>query len=59
MQKDDWVNMSTGEQQEFIKRLKGLIARYDEYDRDSAHWEGFGSNNPNEWVYRVPLSMLP
>jgi serine/threonine-protein kinase PpkA len=59
MQKDDWVNMSTGEQQEFIKRLKGLIARYDEYDRDSAHWEGFGSSNANEWVYRVPLNMLP
>ena len=59
MRQDDWVNMSTGEQQEFIKRLKGLIKRYEEYDRDNAHWESFGSQNPNEWVYRVPLNMLP
>ena len=59
LKKEDWVNMSTGEQQEFIKRLKGLIARYDEYDKDSANWEGFGSQNSNEWVYRVPLTMLP
>lgn len=59
LQKEDWVNMSTGEQQEFIKRLKGLIARYDEYDKDNSHWEGFGSKNTNEWVYRVPLNMLP
>ncbi|MBQ7608742.1 MAG: VWA domain-containing protein, partial [Desulfovibrionaceae bacterium] len=56
---DDWTNMSTGEKEEFIKRLKGLVRRYEEYDRDNSHWEGFGSANPNEWVYRVPLSMLP
>lgn len=59
MQHDDWSNMSTGEQQEFIMRLKGLVQRYEEYDRDNTHWESFGSKNPNEWVYRVPLNMLP
>lgn len=59
LKKEDWVNMSTGEQQEFISRLKALFARYDEYDRDERNWESFGSTNPNEWVYRVPLNMLP
>ena len=56
---EDWTNMSTGEKEEFIKRLKGLVRRYEEYDRDNTHWEGFGSANPNDRVYRVPLSMLP
>lgn len=59
LQKDDWLNMSTGEKREFIKRLKGLIRRYDEYDRDLAHWESFGVKDSSQWVYRVPLSMLP
>ncbi|MBQ5561727.1 MAG: VWA domain-containing protein [Lachnospiraceae bacterium] len=57
--RDDWSNMSVGQQREFIKRLKGLIALYDEYDSDTKHWESFGTKDPNEWVYRVPLSVLP
>lgn len=59
LRQEDWLNMSTGEQQTFIKRLKGLVRSYEEYDRDNSHWEGFGSSNANEWVYRVPLKMLP
>ena len=59
MTQDDWINKSTGEKEEFIKRLKGLVRRYEEYDRDNTHWEGFGAKDANEWVYRVPLSMLP
>ncbi len=59
LRQEDWSNMSTGQQQEFIKRLKGLVRRYEEYDKDNTHWEGFGSANKNEWVYRVPLNMLP
>ncbi len=59
LKQEDWTNMSTGEQQEFIKRLKGLLRSYEEYDRDNQRWEGFGSKNTNEWVYRVPLKMLP
>jgi serine/threonine-protein kinase PpkA len=51
--------MSVGQQREFIKRLKGLVERYEEYDKDRQHWESFGSKDPNEWVYRVPLSVLP
>ena len=56
---EDWRNMSTGEQKKFIDHLHARIALYDEYDKDNANWEGFGSQNRNEWVYRVPLIMLP
>ncbi len=56
---DDWYRMSTGEQKDFMNHLSARIARYEEYDRDNTHWEGFGAQNRNEWVYRVPLDMLP
>jgi len=59
LKKEDWTNMSTGEQQEFIKRLKGLVHLYEEFDRDNTHWESFGSKNVNDFVYRVPLNVLP
>jgi serine/threonine-protein kinase PpkA len=56
---DDWYRMSVGQQTAFINRLRSRIARYEEYDKDTSNWEGFGSPNPGDWVYRVPLSMLP
>ena len=51
--------MSIGEQTAFINRLKSRLARYEEYDRDRANWESFGQPNAGDWVYRVPLNMLP
>lgn len=59
MKRQDWEAMSTGQRDAFIKRIKSLIARYEAYDRDGTHWESFGASNPNDWVYRVPLKMLP
>lgn len=59
LREEDWYRMSVGEQTAFINRLKSRLARYDEYDRDRANWESFGQANPGDWVYRVPLSMLP
>ncbi|WP_297229518.1 vWA domain-containing protein [uncultured Desulfovibrio sp.] len=59
LREDDWYRMSIGEQTAFINRLKSRLARYDEYDRDRANWESFGQPNPGDWVYRVPLNMLP
>ena len=59
MTEDEWYNKSVGEQTQFINRLKSRLARYEEYDRDRANWESFGSPNAGDWVYRVPLSMLP
>jgi serine/threonine-protein kinase PpkA len=56
---DDWYRMSVGEQTAFINRLKSRIARYEEYDKDTSNWESFGVPNAGDWVYRVPLSMLP
>lgn len=59
MTQTDWESMSTGARQAFITRLKSLLVRYEKYDQDSTHWESFGSTNPHDWVYRVPLKMLP
>lgn len=59
MSRQDWENMSTGQRDAFIRRIKSLLARYEAYDQDSANWESFGASNPNDAVYRVPLSMLP
>ena len=59
MTQRDWESMSTGERDTFIRHIKGLLARYEAYDKDAANWESFGSPNPNDWVYRVPLGMLP
>ena len=59
MTQQDWESMSTGSRQNFVGRLKALLARYEEYDKDATHWESFGATNSNDWVYRVPLSMLP
>jgi serine/threonine-protein kinase PpkA len=56
---DDWYRMSIGEQTAFINRLKSRIARYEEYDRDTSNWESFGAPYAGDWVYRVPLNMLP
>lgn len=56
---EDWYRKSVGEQTAFINRLKSKLARYDEYDRDRKNWESFGMFNANDWVYRVPLNMLP
>lgn len=59
MTESDWYNKSVGEQTQFINRLRSRIARYDEYDMDRSGWESFGSPNPGDWVYRVPLTALP
>ncbi len=59
LREEDWYRMSIGQQTTFINRLKSRLARYEEYDKDSSHWESFGATNPGDWMYRVPLTMLP
>ena len=59
LREEDWYRMSIGEQTAFINRLTSRLARYEEYDRDRANWESFGQDNAGDWVYRVPLNMLP
>ena len=59
LREEDWYRMSVGEQTAFINRLKSRITRYEEYDKDRSNWESFGADNAGDWVYRVPLSVLP
>ncbi|MDL2279281.1 VWA domain-containing protein [Desulfovibrio sp. OttesenSCG-928-G11] len=59
LREEDWYRMSVGEQTAFVNRLKSRIARYEEYDKDRSNWESFGAPNAGDWVYRVPLSVLP
>ena len=58
-QQEDWTNMTTGDKEQFIKRLKGLVREYEEFDRDNTHWEGFGGTEANDLSFRVPLRSLP
>ena len=59
MNERDWYNMSIGQQTQFINRLKSKLARYEEYDKDVDHWAKFDASNSGDWLYRVPLTMLP
>lgn len=59
LREEDWYRMSIGQQTAFVNRLKSRLARYDAYDQDRANWESFGQQNSGDWVYRVPLNMLP
>ena len=59
LKEEDWYRMSVGEQTAFINRLKSRIARYEEYDKDRSNWESFGASDAGDWIYRVPLSVLP
>lgn len=56
---DQWAGMSIGEQAEFIDTLESKLNLYVEYDKHSDSWESFGAHNPNDAVFRVPLSALP
>lgn len=57
--REDWESMSTGQRDIFIKRIKNLLERYEAFDKDSSNWESFGAKDPNDSVFRVPLSLLP
>ncbi len=56
---EDWYRMSVGEQQALVDDLKSKIRRYQHYNDDVSNWISFGSKDPGDSVYRVPLSMMP
>jgi serine/threonine-protein kinase PpkA len=56
---EDWYRMSVGEQQAIIDDLKSKIKRYELYHNDVSNWVSFGSSDPGDTVYRVPLAMMP
>ena len=56
---EDWYRMSVGEQQALVDDIKSKIRRYRQYNNDVSNWLSFGSPDPGDSVYRVPLSMMP
>ena len=56
---EDWYRMSVGEQQALVDDIKSKIRRYQQYNNDVSSWVSFGSTDPGDSVYRVPLSMMP
>ena len=56
---EDWYRMSVGEQQALVDDIKSKIRRYQQYNNDVSNWVSFGSIDPGDSVYRVPLSMMP
>jgi serine/threonine-protein kinase PpkA len=56
---EDWYRMSVGEQQALVDDIKSKIRRYQQYNNDVSNWLSFGSPDPGDSVYRVPLSMMP
>jgi serine/threonine-protein kinase PpkA len=56
---EDWYRMSVGEQQALVDDIKSKIRRYQQYNNDVSSWISFGSTDPGDSVYRVPLSMMP
>jgi hypothetical protein len=55
----DWYNMGFVEQDKFIRVIRSKVDLYAQYDADVNNWARFDENNPGDWLYRVPLSMLP
>jgi serine/threonine-protein kinase PpkA len=56
---EDWYRMSVGEQQALVDDIKSKIRRYQQYNNDVSNWISFGSPDPGDSVYRVPLTMMP
>jgi len=56
---EDWYRMSVGEQQALVDDIKSKIRRYQQYNDDVSSWISFGSPDPGDSVYRVPLTMMP
>jgi serine/threonine-protein kinase PpkA len=56
--KADWESMTAPSQRDFIQRLKAKIAAYQKFNDNLDGWYKNGED-PGEWLYRVPLTMLP
>lgn len=57
---DAWKNMSVGQQQELVDRLKSLVALYQRFHDDVDRWVALhASASDGERVYPVPIDALP
>lgn len=54
-----WQAMSAREQDELVYSLEAKLRLYREYHNDTGNWVSFGSSDPAEALYRVPLTSLP
>ena len=59
MTAEGWSAMSSMEQDAKIRELESKIQLYKEYHNDTANWKNFGSSDPADAMYRVPLTSLP
>ncbi|MDR0356035.1 MAG: VWA domain-containing protein [Deltaproteobacteria bacterium] len=56
---NDWYNMSAVDQDTFIRTLRSRVRLYSQYDSEVNNWNGFGGSQEGEWLFRMPLAMLP
>lgn len=59
MTQELWLSLSVAEQQDFIDELDSKIRLYETFHNDEANWVRFGTAEPGDALYRVPLSTLP
>jgi serine/threonine-protein kinase PpkA len=59
MTQEQWKLMDPIEQDNFVRVIDSLLVAYEKYDKDYDHWAKYDEPNSGEWLYRVPLSMLP
>jgi hypothetical protein len=56
----NWRSMSQFQQDEIVRTIRSLVKIYRDYGDDIDHWAKFsGEENEGDWLYRVPLSVLP
>jgi serine/threonine-protein kinase PpkA len=57
---DDWVRMGVGEQQAIIDGVYSKIQLYQRFHDDARRWIALNEgDDPGDWVYPVPLDVLP
>lgn len=59
MKAETWSALSSTEQDAKIRELESKIQLYKKYHNDTANWVSFGSPDPADAMYRVPLTSLP
>jgi serine/threonine-protein kinase PpkA len=59
MTEQDWYNMSPIEQDNFVRMINSRVKAYEKYDQESDGWAKYDPYNDSEWLYRVPLVLLP
>jgi len=59
MSRDNWLAMNGEQQDDFLSKLDSKLKVYLQYYADTANWKSFGSNDPADAMYRVPLTSLP